>query len=201
MTGGKPTQLDIQTFNHAEPPPLAALPKKRRWYFDLVIAPVCPCRLCCRDEMEIKKTAHAGRLFFCPSAVGGRFIFLHRLKTTETPTERRHRYALTLYYRTNERHTESHGERPSERPKHRHRTAHTGPAAPTQGGRGAEKDRHRQSRKRSKFGSMTVKISPVKISKFERSKFTLSNFHLRHYQDSVVRVHRSIFAHQEDCSE
>ena len=37
----------------------------------MVVAPSCRCRLCCRDEMEIRKTAHAGRLFFCPSAVGG----------------------------------------------------------------------------------------------------------------------------------
>lgn len=152
----------------------------------MVIAPFCNCRLCCRNEMEIRKTAHAGRLFFCPSAIGGgAYIFAsseshrnaHRNTATVTP--------LSLHHRTNERHAESHGERPSERPKHHHRTAHTGPAAPTQGGREAEKDRHRQSRKRSKFGSMSVKILPVKISKFavkilvvKFSDFTRSNFHL-----------------------
>lgn len=133
----------------------------------MVVAPFRRGRLCCRVKMEIRKTAHAGRLFFCPSAVGGgAYIFAssenhrnaHKNAATVTPSP--------LHHRTNERHTESHGERPSKRPKHPHRTAHTGPAAPTQGGRGAEKDRHRQSRKRSKFGSMSVKISPVKISKF-----------------------------------
>lgn len=135
--------------------------------FALVVAPFRRGRLCCRVKMEIRKTAHTGRLFFCPSAVGGgAYIFAssesHRNAHRTPPPLRPYH----LHHRTNEHHTESHGERPSERPKHHQRTAHTGPAALTQGGRGAEKDRHRQSRKRSKFGSMSVKISPVKISKF-----------------------------------
>lgn len=118
------------------------------------------------EQMKERPPTPGGFSFALLPLVEG-LIFSHRLRATETPTERRHRYALiTLHHQTNERHTESHGERPSERPKHHHRTAHTGPAAPTPGGRGAEKDRHRQSRKRSKFGSMSVKISPVKISKF-----------------------------------
>lgn len=163
----------------------------------MVVAPFCDCRLCCRDEMEIKKTAHAGRLFFCPSAVGrGAYIFAssesHR-NAHRTPPPLRPYHYTTEPTNATQRATES--DRANDQ-KHRRRTAHTGPAAPTQGGRGAEKDRHRQSRERSKFGSMFVKISPVKISKFSRS-----NSRLQHFRDSVLQAQRSTSAHQEDCSE
>ena len=167
----------------------------------MVVVPFCDCRLCCRDEMEIKKTAHAGRLFFCPSAVGGgAYIFAssesHRNAHRTPPPLRPYNYTTEPTNAT-QRATESHREPRSKRPKHRPAEPPTGPAAPTQGGRGAEKDRHRhragsgqifkicgQNFARQNLGLCLSKFRPSKFqnlrSKFQnlRSKFSRSNSRL-----------------------
>ena len=148
---------------------------------------------------ENGKTAHAGRLFFCPSAVGGgAYIFAssesHR-NAHRTPPQLRPYHYTTEPTNATQRATES------DRAKHHRRTAHTGPAAPTKGGRGAEKDRHRH---RAGSGqNLGLCLSKFRPSKFQnlRSKFIRSNSRLRHFRDSVLQAQRSTSAHQEDCSE
>ena len=154
------------------------------WSLDLVVTPFCDCRLCCRDEMEIKKTAHAGRLFFCPSAVGGgAYIFAssesHR-NAHRTPPPLRPYHYTTEPTNATQRATENHRERPNKRPKHSPLLNRPHGTGSTHAGRqrGRKRPLPTQSRKRSKFqnlrskfhpskfGSMSVKISPVKFSKF-----------------------------------
>jgi len=130
----------------------------------LVVAPFRRGRLCCRVKMEIRKTAHAGRLFFCPSAVGGgAYIFAssesHRNAHRTPPPLRPHHYTTEPTNAT-QRATES------DRANNQSTTTEPPTRDRQHPRRAAEKDRRRQSRKRSKFGSMSVKISPVKISKF-----------------------------------
>lgn len=101
---------------------------------------------------------------------------------------------LSLHHRTNERRTESHGERQSERPKHRRRTAHTGLASPAPGGRGTEKDRRRQSRKRSffEFSGQIFLFLSVRFFENRKSNFSRSNFCKIHGQIFCFSYRRAI---------
>lgn len=167
----------------------------------MVIAPLCDCRLCCRVKMEIRKTAHAGRLFFCPSAVGGgAYIFAssesHRNAHRTPPPLRPHHYTTTP---------------PNQRTPHREpRRANdqsTAAEPPTRDRqhprRAAEGQRKTATDKAGSGQNLGLCLSKFRPSKFQnlRSKFSRSNSRLRHFRDSVLQAQRSTFAHQEDCSE
>ena len=167
----------------------------------MVIAPFCDCRLCCRDKMEIRKTAHAGRLFFCPSAIGGgAYIFAssesHKNAHRTPPPLRPHHYT-TKPTNATQRATES--DRANDQS-----TAAEPPTRDRQHPRRAAEGQRKTATDRAGSGqNLSLCLSKFRPSKFQnlRSKFSRSNSHLRHFRDSVLQAQRSTSAHQEDCSE
>lgn len=167
----------------------------------MVIAPFCDCRLCCRDKMEIRKTAHAGRLFFCPSAIGGgAYIFAssesHRNAHRTPPPLRPHHYT-TKPTNATQRATES--DRANDQS-----TTTEPPTRDRQHPRRAAEGQRKTATDRAGSGQNSgLCLSKFHPSKFQnlRSKFSRSNSRLRHFRDSVLQAQRSTFAHQEDCLE
>lgn len=168
--------------------------------FALVVAPFRRGRLCCRVKMEIRKTAHAGRLFFCPSAVGGgAYIFAssesHR-NAHRTPPPLRPYHYTTEPKNATQRTTES------DRANDRSTTKRT-PTRDRQHTRRAAEGQRKTATDRAGSGQNLGLLSKFRPSKFQnlRSKFSRSNSRLRHFRDSVLQAQRSTSAHQEDCSE
>ena len=167
----------------------------------MVIAPFCDCRLCCRDKMEIRKTAHAGRLFFCPSAIGGgAYIFAssesHKNAHRTPPPLRPHHYT-TKPTNATQRATES--DRANDQS-----TAAEPPTRDRQHSRRAAEGQRKTATDRAGSGqNLGLCLSKFRPSKFQnlRSKFSRSNSRLRHFRDSVLQAQRSTSAHREDCSE
>ena len=145
----------------------------------MVVAPFRRGRLCCRVKMEIRKTAHAGRLFFCPSTIGGgAYIFV-----------------------SSESHRNAHRTPPPLRPYH---YTTEPPTRDRQHPRRAAEGQRKTATDRAGSGqNLGLCLSKFRPSKFQnlRSKFSRSNSRLRHFRDSVLQAQRSTSAHQEDCSE
>ena len=169
--------------------------------FALVVAPFRRGRLCCRIKMEIRKTAHAGRLFFCPSAIGGgAYIFAssesHRNAHRTPPPLRPHHYTNKPTNAT-QRATES------DRANDQSTTTEPPTRDRQHPRRAAEGQRKTATDKAGSGQNLGLCLSKIRPSKFQnlRSKFSRSNSRLRHFRDSVLQAQRSTFAHQEDCSE
>lgn len=163
----------------------------------MVIAPFCDCRLCCRDKMEIRKTAHAGRLFFCPSSIGGGAYIFASSESHRTPPPLRPHHYTTKPTNATQRATES--DRANDKS-----TTNEPPTRDRQHPRRAAEGQRKTATDRAGSGQNSgLCLSKFRPSKFQnlRSKFSWSNSRLRHFRDSVLQAQRSTFAHQEDCSE
>ena len=168
----------------------------------MVITPVCPCRLCCRNEMEIKQKNRPRRaavlLPFC--RWWGAYIFAssesHRNAHRTPPPLRPHRY-------TTEPKTATQRATESDRANDQSTTKGT-PTRDRQHPRRAAEGQRKTATDRAGSGqNLGLCLSKFRLSKFQnlRSKFSRSNSRLRHFRDSVLRAQRSTSAHQEDCSE
>ena len=162
--------------------------------FALVVAPFRRGRLCCRVKMEIRKTAHAGRLFFCPSAIGGgAYIFAssesHR-NAHRTPPPLRPYHYTTEPKNATQRATESdraNDQSTTTEPPTRDRQH---PRRATEGQRKTAADTEPEAVKISKFA---VKISPVKIWVYvcQNLGLCLSKFRPSNFQNLRSKFSRS----------
>ena len=164
----------------------------------MVIAPRCRCRLCRRDEMEIKQKDRPRRAAFLLP------FFRWWIGSFFAPSEshknaHKSRYFFALITNITEPKNATQRATESDRTKHQNTAAgaEARTAAPT---RRQKKDRHRLRRERSKF---RFRPSKFYLSKFQnlRSNFTLSNFHLQRFQGTFLQAQPRALYHREGYSE